>query len=271
MTNGSETSGWQVRGSAAENDERYLVPALFASWVPDLLDAAEVREGQRVLDVACGTGIVARGAADRVGTSGRVVGLDINPAMLETARAADLRGTVEWRDGDATELPFGEGEFDAVVCQQGLQFVPDPVRAAAEMGRVAGEGPVVVAVWSPLDENVVFDRFAAALGRHAGAKAAEIMRSPFQLSDPDRLREVFAQAGFSSVDLVTRTHPVRFASAEAMVREEQISSPLAEPLGALDAKERGALVKDVAETLAEHLGEEGLRFPMHNQIVTARR
>ncbi|MET0526389.1 MAG: methyltransferase domain-containing protein [Nocardioides sp.] len=271
MTNISEPSGWQVRGSAAENYERYLVPAIFASWVPDLLEAAGLRSGHRVLDVACGTGIVARGAADRVGSSGRVVGLDINAEMLETARAADLRGAVEWRDGDAAAIPFGDGDFDAVLCQQGLQFVPDPARAAGEMGRVVGDGPVVVSVWSPLDENVVWDRFADALGRHAGAVAAEIMRSPFQLSRPDRLRDVFAQAGFSTVDLVTRTHPARFASAEAMVREEQISSPLAEPVGALDSKARGALVEDVATILAEHQGEEGISFPMHSQIVTARR
>ncbi|HET9419689.1 MAG TPA: methyltransferase domain-containing protein [Nocardioides sp.] len=271
MTNISEPSGWQVRGSAAENYERYLVPALFASWVPDLLDAAGVRDGHRVLDVACGTGIVARGAAGRVGANGRVVGLDINDGMLETAKAADVGGVVEWKDGDASEIPFGDGDFDAVLCQQGLQFVPDPVRAAGEMGRVVGDGPVVVSVWSPLHENVVWDRFADALGRHAGAGAAEIMRSPFQLSDPDRLREVFTRAGFSAVDLASRTHPARFASAEAMVREEQSSSPLAEPVGALDSEAWGALVEDVATILAEHSGEEGISFPMHSQIVTARR
>jgi ubiquinone/menaquinone biosynthesis C-methylase UbiE len=271
MTNSSEPSGWQVQGSAADNYERYLVPALFASWVPDLLDAAEVREGQRVLDVACGTGIVARGAAERVGASGRVVGMDINEGMLETARSADVGGSVEWQAGDAAEIPFGDGDFDAVVCQQGLQFVPDPVRAASEMGRVVGDGPVVVSVWAPLTDNVVWDKFADALGRHAGAGAAEIMRSPFQLGDPDRLRELFTQAGFSTVDLVTRDHAARFASAEAMVREEQISSPLAEPVGALDAEAWGALVADVASFLAEHRGDEGISFPMHTRVITARR
>jgi len=271
VTNGSGSTSWQVQGNAAENYERYLVPAIFASWVPDLLDAAEVRAGQRVLDVACGTGVVARGAAERVGAAGRVVGLDVNAGMLETARTADTGGAVEWQAGDAAEIPFADGGFDAVVCQQGLQFVRDPVRAAAEMGRVVGEGAVVVAVWAPLRENVVFDRFADALGRHAGAEAADIMRSPFQLSDPDRLREVFTQAGFSTVDLVTATHPVRFASAEAMVREEAISSPLAAPVGALDSEALAALVADVATVLAEYLGDEGLAFPMHNHIVTARR
>jgi len=271
MTNSSEPSGWQVQGTAAENYERYLVPAIFGSWVPDLLDAADVGSGHRVLDVACGTGVVARGAAERVGAAGQVVGLDVNAGMLEAALVADIDGAVEWRAGNASELPFADGEFDAVTCQQGLQFVSDPVRAAAEMGRVVGDGPVVVSVWAPLTENVVWDRFADALGRHAGASAAEIMRSPFQFGDPDRLREVFTQAGFSTVDLVTRTHPARFASAEAMVREEQISSPLAEPVGALGPEAWGALVEDVAAILAEHRGDEGISFPMPSQIVTARR
>ncbi len=271
MTNSSDPTGWQVQGTAAENYERYLVPAIFASWVPDLLDAAEVQLGQRVLDVACGTGIVARGAAERVGATGRVVGLDVNDAMLEAARAADVGGAVEWQAGDAAELPFQDGDFDAVVSQQGLQFVPDPVRAAAEMGRVVGDGPVVVAVWAALSENVVWDRFAGALGRHAGAGAAEIMRSPFRLADPDRLREVFTEGGFSAVDLTTSTHSVCFGSAEAMVREEQISTPLAEPVGALDSEAWGALVEDVATVLAEWRGDDGITFPMHSHIITARR
>lgn len=271
MTTSPAASGWQVEGSAADNYERYLVPAIFAAWAPRLLDAAAIGSGHHVLDVACGTGAVSRAAAARVGGTGRVVGLDVNPAMLAAAREADAEGAVEWRAGDASELPFPDGTFDAVVCQQGLQFVPDPVAAVAEMRRTAGGGTVAVAVWSPLSRNVVWDRFAEALGRHAGPEAAEIMRSPFRLSDSARLADVFGAAGFPVADIQEASEPARFGSAEAMVREEAISSPLAGPLGALDRRARDALVAEVDDVLATHRTDAGIAFPTYSHLVVARR
>src|SRR5262245_7063193 len=100
--------------------EQCFVPALFEQWVPALLDHAGVRKGQRVLDVACGTGVVARGAAVRAGDPSLVTGVDLNPAMIEVAR--EVRPDIDWRVGDALDLPFGPDEFDAVVCQSALMF-----------------------------------------------------------------------------------------------------------------------------------------------------
>lgn len=108
---------------AAEAYEATFVPRLFADWVPHLLDAAGVAAGQRILDVACGTGVVAREAADRLGEKGTVVGLDLNEAMLAVARR--LRPDLEWRQGDVAALPFRDGSFDVVLCQAGLMFFPD--------------------------------------------------------------------------------------------------------------------------------------------------
>ena len=271
MTTSSVPSGWQVEGTAADNYQRYLVPAIFAAWVPALLEAANVQQGDRVLDVACGTGVVARGAAERVGATGRAVGLDLNAGMIDAARAADPTGSVEWQVGDAAELPFDDGTFDAAFCQQGLQFVPDPVRVAAELGRVATDGVVVVAVWSSVSDAPVFAGFAEALERHVGPEAGAIMRSPFALGDPDRLREIFVRAGFGSVDVARATGEVRFASAEHLVREEAISSPLAGPVGLLDAEGLAALVADVAGLVEAHQVDTGIAFPIVNHIVTARR
>lgn len=271
MTELSGTSGWQVQGTAAENYERYLVPALFTAWVPRLLDAAEVGPGSRVLDVACGTGVVARGAAERVGATGRAVGLDLNAGMIDAARAADRSESVEWQVGDATDLPFADGEFDAVICQQGLQFVPDPVRVATEMRRVVTDGVVVVAVWRSITDCPVFGGFADALERHAGPEAGTIMRSPFGLGDVNRLGDIFSEAGFGSIDIDGAIGEVRFGSAEHLVREEAISSPLAGPVGALDADGMAALVDDVAKLVAQHQDGSGIAFPIGNHIVTARR
>lgn len=136
---GGTASGWQLQGSAADAYEEYLVPAIFRACAVRLLDVVGVEEGQRVLDVACGTGVVARLAADRVGASGEVTGVDVNPEMLATARrAANALGpsaaVVEWREADVASLPFADGRFDVVLCQEAVQFFPDRGAASVRCG-----------------------------------------------------------------------------------------------------------------------------------------
>ena len=128
------TETFQLSMAAAEAYEARFVPALFAEWAPHLVELAGVAPGQAVLDVACGTGIVARTAADTLEGAGRVVGLDLNEAMLAVARR--VRPDIEWRQGDAASLPFPDGSFDTVLCQMALMFFPD--RARALRGDAAG-------------------------------------------------------------------------------------------------------------------------------------
>jgi ubiquinone/menaquinone biosynthesis C-methylase UbiE len=124
---------WQVAGNAAEIYERELVPAVFGPWARRVVVLAELEPGVRVLDLACGTGVVARLAADVVGRDGRVAALDLNPGMLRVAAALPQAGgaAIEWVEGNAQTLPFADGSFDVVCCQLGLQFFPDRTRIAA--------------------------------------------------------------------------------------------------------------------------------------------
>ena len=136
---------WQVAGSAPEVYERELVPAVFGVWAPILVELAQPGPGERVVDVACGTGIVARIAATRVGPTGAVVGVDLNPGMLSVARSVvstDSRsgGPLQWQEASADKLPFPDGSFDVVYCQLGLQFFADRAAALREMRRVLGPG-----------------------------------------------------------------------------------------------------------------------------------
>ena len=133
--------GWQLDGDAAEAYERYLATS-FAPWARRLVELAGIGSGQRVLDVACGTGIVARQAAASAGASGQVVGLDLNDDMLRVARAAAATTVppIEWRQGDGRRLPFADRAFDAVVCEQAIQFFPAPDAAVREMHRVLAPG-----------------------------------------------------------------------------------------------------------------------------------
>jgi ubiquinone/menaquinone biosynthesis C-methylase UbiE len=168
----SEQERWQLRGKAPEVYERHLVPAIFGSWAPLLIEQAALRPGQRVLDVACGTGVVARLAAPEVGPTGQLVGLDLNRGMLEVARSlpppmgapVDWRegdAGALWREGDAGALPFANAFFDIVFCQLGLQYFPDPRQAVREMHRVlksSGHHVALVAFGKNHDNAVNKDR-----------------------------------------------------------------------------------------------------------------
>ena len=132
----SDHEHWQLDGSAPELYERYLVPAITRIWASDLIDRAGPKPGKSLLDVACGTGVVARLAAERMRT-GRVVGLDLNEGMLAVARSVPITGApIEWREGSALSLPFENRSFDLVLCQLGVQFFPDRSLALREMKRV---------------------------------------------------------------------------------------------------------------------------------------
>jgi SAM-dependent methyltransferase len=217
---------WHLAGTAPEIYAEHLVPAVFAPWAPVLLDAAAVGIGHTVLDVACGTGVVAAAAAERVGPSGAVTGVDINPGMI--AVAARTQG-VRWAQADAARLPFPDGGFDRVLCQAGLQFVPDRLGALREMGRVLRPGGrVALLVWRALHHSPGFAALADALQAVVGPEAAAVMRAPFVFGDDPRpLVTLLDSAGFGDVDVQARAGTVRFASVEAFVRCQRAASPLA--------------------------------------------
>jgi len=142
---------WQLSGNAAERYERVLVPAIFAPWAADLVALAKLRPGERVLDLACGTGVVARLAAERVGPEGDITGLDLNESMLEVARSQPIpagAAAVAWVQSSALAMRVPDSSFDVVLCQQGIQFFPDRSQALREMIRVlVPGGRMFASVW----------------------------------------------------------------------------------------------------------------------------
>lgn len=207
----------QTAGAGAY--EALFVPALFQEWAPRVANAAQLRPGDRVLDVACGTGILARTAAARVGPGGSVTGLDINPGML--AVAARQAPGIRWQQGTADRLPFPDAAFDAVVSQFGLMFFPDRVAAIREMVRVlTGGGRLAVAVWDALDHSPGFAAEVRLLERTAGAEAANALRLPFVLGNPRELAELFAAAGLPNAAVSTHAGTARFPSIRTMVEAD---------------------------------------------------
>lgn len=267
-----QSSGWQLAGNAAEAYEQYFVPILFEPWAERLIDMAGVHEGDRVLDVACGTGIVARLAAHRVGEHGTVAGVDLNEGMLAVAEATavDIRPSIEWRQADASELPFPEGSFDVVFCQQALQFFEDPMAALGEMHRVlAPGGRAVISVWRPLDFQPGYDVLAAALDRHVGAEAGEMMRSPFSAWGIADLHAMADGSMFDGRTVSIELGSVRFPSVEEFIRREVASSPLAEQL--VDVAVREALVDEVGNALQDYTDDTGIVLPLESYVLTAHR
>lgn len=270
----SRSGGWQLGQKAPEAYEQYLVPPIFAPWADRLVDAGAVQEGDRVLDVACGTGIVARHAAPRVGNRGSVVGLDVNERMLAVAEesATDSQPAIEWRQGDASDLPFSEGTFDVALCQQSLQFFDDAPGGIREMHRVlASGGRMALSVWRPLDYQPGYVVLAEALERHISDEAGTMMRSPFPALDGDYFRRVAREAGFGDVSVTIEIGDVRYPSVEEFVRREAASSPLAEPLAAVEQEVRDDLIQEVEDGLQEYIDDEGIISPTESYVLTSER
>jgi len=183
----------KIRIEAATVYEAFFVPALFGQWTTPMLDTAKVQEGDRLLDVGCGTGVLARAAVERVGKSGAVVGLDNNVAMLAVAK--QIAPAITWREGSAESLPFDDASFDIVASQFGLMFF-DRTPALHEMMRVLKPGGrMIVSVWDSLERIPAYSILIALLQHKIGPRAADALRVPFSLGDPDRLKSVFEEAG----------------------------------------------------------------------------
>jgi SAM-dependent methyltransferase len=201
---------------AATGYHEVLVPALMQEWAPRVADAAGISPGDRVLDVACGTGVLTREAAGRAGPSGAVTGLDLSPEML--AVAARLSPELRWQQGSADALPFPDQSLDAVVSQFGLMFFPDPVAGLREMMRVlVPGGRLAVAVWGSLDDTPAYAAEVELVERLAGRAAGDALRAPFALGDPKRMAELCAAAGIKGARVAMQTGPGRFPSIRTMV------------------------------------------------------
>jgi ubiquinone/menaquinone biosynthesis C-methylase UbiE len=265
MQTASET--FRLSAAAAETYESQFVPALFAEWAPRLTDLAGVAPGQAVLDVACGTGIVARTVADLQGGRGRVVGVDLNEAMLSVARR--LRPEIEWQQGDAAQLPFPDGSFDVALCQMAFMFFPDRGRVLREMARVVtAGGTVAFSVPSRLDAQPAYAPFVRLAARHAGPEAIGLLGTYFASGDLDELRGLLEAAGLRAATSRTYLGTVRCPSIEAFVATEVESTPLRERISdAVYARIRD----DACEVLRSFTTPTGAaEIPLEGHVIAAR-
>lgn len=262
--------GGNVTQSLGENYERYLVPTIFGPWAVDLIALAAPQPGERILDVACGTGVVAREAARVIEANGRVTGIDLNAGMLNIARTHDRQGTVQWQEGSVQAMPFPDKDFTLVICQQGIQFFHDREAALREMHRVlASGGRLVLSIWRAVERTPGFQVLGQALATHISPETGVL--PPFALGDATGITAEVAAAGFHDVTTQTASKLLRYASPEEFVRTYVISSPLRDLLAQVEEERRMALQADVSAALKPFMDTDGLVFPIESQIIIARK
>jgi ubiquinone/menaquinone biosynthesis C-methylase UbiE len=271
---GGDTYGlthFQIAGDAAERYERWVVPFVSGPWAPGLLDLADLRAGQRVLDVATGTGVVARLAARRVIPGGTVTGVDLNEGMLKAARQLPLPPgvTIDWRQGSALALPFSDKAFDVVLCQQGLQFFPDRAKALGEMRRVlVSEGRVAISVRT--GPSPYFVALSEGLARHVSPEAATSLAAAFTLGDSDELSGLLKVANFHDVAIHHVQMTLRFPPLEEFVLRHLSALPVAELVAGAGEEARAALVAHMKEATRAYVDGYGLAVPQDTNVATGR-
>lgn len=258
----------QVRTNPAEIYDARFVPALFARWGPVVAAEAGVREGDRVLDVACGTGALALAAAELVGASGSVVGLDSNPEMLAVARRKSA--PVEWVEAAAEALPFADDSFDAVVSQFGFMFFDDKPQALREMVRVLKPGGrLAVAVCDAVENSPGYSALAGLLDQLFGEEIGTAFRAPFSLGDRDRLHEICREASIDDAEVVRRNGKVRFDSIAALVSAERAC---AWTLGGMLTDEQFERLQRASQTVLKPFMTNGrIEFDMPSLIIKAQK
>jgi len=269
-TSTSAVSFKQYGGNAAENYERYFVPTIGMPFATALLGAAGLRRDERVLDVACGTGVVTRLAAEQVGPNGSVVGLDINPAMLAVARPIPSPGAaIEWHEASAESLPLVDGSFDVVLSSLGLQFVSDRSSALREMRRVlAPDGRLAIATVGPTPP--IFAILEQALARHVKPEVAAFMRAVFSLHEQGELASLTRDAGFRDVEVRSRALPVTLPGPTEFLWQYVHSTPLAAAVAQIDDVGRGALERDVVAGWLSFVKDGALVDDLNVVLTTAR-
>lgn len=259
----------------AQTYEDYFVTHQFGPWADELLDRARPQPEERILDLACGTGIVGRLAARRLEGRAQITGLDLSSEMVDVARAASAREGVEiaWYVGRADELPFPDASFDVALCQQGFQFFPDRVAAAQEVRRVlAPGGRILTTTWTGIENNPLSQMVSEALQRRTGMTA---MDAPFALGDREELRSVFTAAGFTDIKIEVVRREVRFPMPDQFLgRFVTARTAGIAALQTMSAAERASLIvaisADMAEPLRQYIDGDEVVYPTEAHIATAR-
>jgi SAM-dependent methyltransferase len=264
----SELDEMGLTPEAAQGYEQYFVPAIFDQWPPRIIESAGVGSDDNVLEVGCGTGVLAREVVKRVGPNGAVTGLDLSESMLGVAR--ELCPDVDFRQGNAMSLPFDDKSFDVAIASFVLMFVPDPVLAVSELWRVLKPGGrVVITVWEALGGNPVYAGLVDIAKRRIDDAAGSSLAWPFALGENGKLEEICGSAGVADVAISAHDGRAKFPSLDGFVKTEIQSWVLAD---SVDEENLNAVAADAQERFADYCDNSGaVNIPLNAIMATAKK
>ena len=236
-----------------------------------LVRFADINRGQRVLDVACGTGVVARAASERVGRHGRVVGVDLNPGMIAVAQSlpATDGAPIEWLERSALNLGLDDASFDVVLCQQGLQFFPDKAAALREMRRVLGNnGRLALSVWNNV--GIYNTAVSSALAQFMSSDIAARFNASRKVPSADELKYLAIEAGFSAVRVTVSCIDIDLPHIDKFVLDHLAATPVASSIGAATAEARKKIGNSAKEQLQRYAHGGGITYPEETHVLTAK-
>jgi len=265
---------WQLERESAERYQSILTPAILGPFARALVDFAALQRNEWVVDVGCGTGAAARYAAEVVGTSGRVTGIDVNAGMIEVARTltAAQGAPIDWQVANATQLPLDDHSVDVVLCAQTLQFLPEKQLALAEMQRVIKpNGRIAISLWCDIADNPYFDALVGAVARHIGPETAAGLQSALALTGADEIHTLLKEAGLRQIEMRVTQLDLPLPPLAEFVPRHISATPMDAGFSRALELAQQRVVQEVVERLNGH--EENGRAPIifRSHIIMSRK
>jgi ubiquinone/menaquinone biosynthesis C-methylase UbiE len=259
-------------GTAAENYQRHFVPAISTPVSADLLKTVDLQPGERVLDVACGTGLITRLAAEKVGPTGSVTGVDVAPDMIDVAKTipSPVGSQIDWQVRDATALPLPDESFDAVLCQMGLMFIEDQLAALGEMRRVLASGGRLV-VNTPGSIHRAFELMEQAIEAHISSELGGFVRAVFSLHDPDVVASLLRDAGLDEVSSSVSTATFQLPSPAEFLWQYINLTPMGPFVATAPEAAQLAMEQQVVDSWAPYVVDGGTLVDQPMVIATGRK
>lgn len=261
---------WQLARESAERYQNILTPVILGPFAKALVEAAAPKADEWVVDVGTGTGAAARYAARMMGPSGRVTGVDVNAGMLEVAQSLPVvaGAPVDWREANATQLPFDEHIVDLVLCAQTLQFLPEKVTVLAEIRRVVKPGGrVALSLWCEIEECPYFYTLVEAIARHIGPDTAAGLKSAFALCNADEIYRLLKTAGFEQIEMTVQQLDLPLPKLAEFVPRHISATPMDAGFNRASEADREAVIREVVEGLGHYQTNGRVNIPFRSHLI----
>jgi len=270
ILNMNKKSGWQLSGDGPDAYEKYIVPAYTGAWAKEIVNRACLREGEKVLDVACGTGLVARTASKKQNNTDLIYGVDVNEVMIN--KAQEIEKNINWDQRDVIDMPFEDNYFDVILCQQGLQYFPDTSLALKEMKRVLIEnGRILLSVWRPIKYSPFYKSLCKILEKYVNAKAASMLSGAFSFGDYKSLKTLFSNAGFRKININIVIKQISYSPFEEFVMGGIMASPFFKDIQRMQKPEREEMLLEIYKSNQDYIDDAGLVTPLESYIVSVKK